>query len=114
MLSAIVGWRQSSFGMGLSLDQRNFRIDQFGFMALGFQPDIHAFAGVMLIGAVGLFGYLYTKRHTWFRLAPAWVVVLCCWIALFLSKSKASFSLAILLLVGMGTVWFLRSKNSAD
>lgn len=110
LLSAIVGWRQSSFGMGLSLDQRNFRVDQFGFMALGFQPDIHAFAGVMLIGAVGLFGYLYTKRQTWFRLVPAWVVVLCCWIALFLSKSKASFSLAVVLSVGMGTVWFLRKR----
>jgi O-antigen ligase len=109
-ISAIVGWRQSAFGMGLSLDQRNFRVDQFGFMALGFQPDIHAFAGIMLIGAVGLLGYVYAKRERWFRLASVGFSIVLCWVALFLSKSKASFALAVVLIVLMALVWLLSRR----
>lgn len=111
-ISAIVGWRQSAFGMGLSLDQRNFRVDQFGFMAIGFQPDIHAFAGIMLIGAIGLLGYVYAKRERWFRLAPVGFSILLCWVALFLSKSKASFAIAIVLTALMALVWLLRRRWS--
>jgi hypothetical protein len=107
-IAAIVSVRQSIFGFGLSPVQLNFRLDQFGFMALGFQPDIHAFAGQMLVGAIGLFGYLYYKKSILSRLALLGVVIPLCWFALFLSKSKASLGLAICMAIAMSVIWFYR------
>lgn len=107
-IAALVGVRQSIFGFGLSPVQLNFRLDQFGFMALGFQPDIHAFAGQMLIGAIGLFGYLHYQRNIWWRVILLGMVVPLCWFALFLSKSKASLGLAFCLTGVMMLLWFFR------
>ncbi len=107
-IAALVGVRQSIFGFGLSPVQLNFRLDQFGFMALGFQPDIHAFAGQMLIGAIGLFGYLYYQKNIWWRVILLGMVVPLCWFALFLSKSKASLGLAFCLTGVMVLLWFFR------
>ena len=110
-IAAIVGVRQSIFGFGLSADQMNFRLNQFGFMALGFQPDIHAFAGQMLIGAVGLFGYLYYKKSIWWRFILLTFVIPLCWFALFLSKSKASLGIAICLGLSIPVIWFYRHSK---
>ena len=112
VIAAIVGLRQSFFGIGYTAVQMLFRSEKFGFMALGFQDDIHAFAGQMLIGAIGIFGYLYSiKNHGW-RLILALGIVPLCWWALFLSKSKASFVLAVLVLLLFIIIWFFRhTKN---
>jgi len=107
ILGAIVGYRQSTYGFGLSVDQTLFRADQFGYMALGFQHDIHAFAGQMLIGSIGLFGYLYYSKNTLTRLLVLAAIPLC-WIALFLSKSKSNFALSIVCMLVIVTVWIFR------
>jgi len=112
VIAALVGWRQSAMGAGLNSSQLNFRIDGFGFMALGFQPDNHAFAAHMLLGAIGLLGYLYIAKNKWLRLLLIGAALPLCWFVLFLSKSKASFALAIFGLLIAVTVWvFRRSKN---
>jgi len=110
LIATFVGFKQSKYGMGLSLDQLNFRIDRFGYMALGFQHDIHAFAGQMLIGAIGLWGYMYyaksfTSRLFIFSCLPVF------WIALFLSKSKSNFALAIVALLFVIIIWMFRHSR---
>jgi len=110
LIAAYVGFKQSKYGMGLSLDQLNFRVDRFGYMALGFQHDIHAFAGQMLIGAIGLWGYLYYAKSIQSKL-----FILSCipvfWIALFLSKSKSNFALATICLVFIFAIWLFRRSR---
>lgn len=110
LIAAYVGFKQSKYGMGLSLDQINFRVDRFGYMALGFQHDIHAFAGQMLIGAIGLWGYLYYAKSIQSKL-----FILSCipvfWIALFLSKSKSNFTVAVISLVFIFSIWMFRRSR---
>jgi O-antigen ligase len=110
-IAALVGVRQSIFGFGLSPGQLNFRLDQFGFMALGFQPDIHAFGGQMLIGAIGLIGYLQYKKSVFWRLVLLAIVVPLCWFALFLSKSKSSLGLAVCIVIAFTVIWLFRHSN---
>jgi len=111
LISAIVGYRQSTYGMGLSLDQLNFRVDRFGYMALGFQQDIHAFAGQMLIGSIGLFGYLYYTHNKLMRIFLIFGAIPLTWIALFLSKSKSTFALSAVCLIIMAVIWFFRNSR---
>lgn len=111
IISALAGWRQSATGIGLSFDQRNFRVDQFGFVAQGFQPDMHAFGAQLLIGAIGLFGYLYFTKSVAQRLAIIGVVIPLSWIVLFLSKSRASFGFGVLALIVIAVVWWLRKSG---
>jgi O-antigen ligase len=108
VIAALVGWRQSAFGAGLSVDLQNFRLDRFGFAALGFQPDLHAFAGHMLLGVLGLLGYVYYKKSAWWRLVLIAGVIPLCWTLLFLSKSKASLALAVLCLGLLALVWMVK------
>ena len=65
-----------------------------GFAGTGFQPDIHAFAGHMLVGAVGLWGCLKGKA---FPLRPVLFAsaLTMGWIGLIVSKSRGSIMLAI-------------------
>jgi len=110
LIAAYVGFKQSKYGMGLSLEQLNFRVDRFGYMALGFQHDIHAFAGQMLIGAIGLWGYVYYTKSIQSRM-----FILSCipvfWVALFLSKSKSNFAVATLALVFIVAIWIFRRST---
>jgi hypothetical protein len=90
------GWGifQAFTGIGLSQRTLDVRPESFGFGAQGFQPDIHAFAALMLIGTFGLFGYL--KRVGKHDLAIGYACIGICWIALILSKSKATFIFAVI------------------
>ena len=108
VIAALVGWRQSAFGAGLNDSQLNFRLDRFGFMALGFQPDLHAFGAHMLLGVIGLLGYLYFKRSLSLRVAVVALVIPLCGFVLFLSKSKATFAFAVFCLLLAGIVWLCR------
>ena len=108
IVAALVGWRQSAFGAGLTDSQLNFRLDRFGFMAVGFQPDLHAFAAHMLLGVIGLLGYLYFKRSLSLRVAVVALIIPLCGFVLFLSKSKATFALAVFCLILAGVVWLCR------
>jgi hypothetical protein len=108
VIAALVGWRQSALGAGLTDSQLNFRLDRFGFMAVGFQPDLHAFGAHMLLGVIGLLGYLYFKRSLSLRVAVVALVIPLCGFVLFLSKSKATFALALFCLILAGVVWLCR------
>jgi hypothetical protein len=95
---------QSFSGFGLPPWVTQYRTNTFGFSALGFQPDIHAFAAHMLLGAVGLYGYMlfikwqHCPSNNFFSRHWHQIVVSACalsWIALILSKSRASLLFAI-------------------
>lgn len=58
ILSAAWGIMQAFTGLGLSQITRDYRPASFGFGAQGFQPDIHAFAALMLLGTVGILGFM--------------------------------------------------------
>lgn len=111
VIAALVGWRQSATGAGLNSSQLNFRLDGFGFMALGFQPDNHAFGGQLMLGAIGLLGYLYYTHNKWLRLFCVVLLLPLCWYVLFLSKSKASFALGIFGLLLAVAIWGFRHST---
>jgi O-antigen ligase len=115
VIAALVGWRQSQYAAGLTLAQLNFRSERFGFMALGFQPDIHAFGAHMLIGAIGILGYLHYKNNWQWRTFLLVTVIPLCWIVLFMSKSKSTFLVAILMLITITGAYsvhrFVRNKR---
>lgn len=95
IVSAVWGIVQSFTGVGLSQVTLEYRPASFGFGAQGFQPDIHAFAAVMLVGTVGVLGFIKQIHDR--NLALSYVCIGICCIALILSKSKASLLLALLI-----------------
>ena len=111
LLNALLGIAQSQTGRGLPWFFHFFRTDSWGFVALGFQPDLHAYAGLMLIGAFGLFSYLWSIKQG--RLITGICVLVIClsWIGLFLSKSKASLGVAVLIPVLLAVMWRFRNHR---
>jgi hypothetical protein len=95
LVSASLGIFQALTRFGLPPNTWSYRSENFGFAAQAFQPDLHAFAAHMLIGAIGLFGWIYYCNSNWKRNLSLLVCAIC-WIALILSKSRASFLLASL------------------
>lgn len=90
----LVGVLQSITGIGLSESMLNFRRDYLGFAAIGFQPDIHAYAGHMLLGAVGVWGYFRACHNRLERTLTIGVIILS-WYGLLISKSRASLIIAL-------------------
>jgi O-antigen ligase len=88
ILSASWGILQAFTGLGLSQITRDYRPASFGFGAQGFQPDIHAFAALMLLGTVGILGFVKKAQRRDVILGALCVAL--CWVALMLSKSKAT------------------------
>lgn len=94
-LSAIFGIFQSTTKFGLPPETWNHRASSFYYGANGFQPDLHAFGALMLIGSVGLLGYLcYTRSRK--KIIFLLGAVFLCWIALLLSKSRSSIMFSVL------------------
>ena len=110
IVSACWGFFQAYSSFGLSDLTRKYRQDEFGFGAEGFQPDIHAFAGHMLIGAVGLSGYLVYNASGRMRYLATFASILG-WIAIVLSKSRASLLFAVLLTIVFG-LFVLKSRRT--
>jgi O-antigen ligase len=94
IFSAAWGIFQALTGMGLFQVTLDYRQASFGYGAQGFQPDIHAFAALMLIGTVGLFSFIKKAQRSDILLGYACIAL--CWIALILSKSKATFVFAVM------------------
>lgn len=111
VIAAIVGILQSQIGIGLDPFQVRFRPDRLGFIAVGLQPDLHAYAGHMLIGALGLFGYAATVRRPAHRIALYGCVIPLSWAGLVLSKSKSSLVLALFCLLTMALIWYFRKSK---
>lgn len=93
--SAILGITQSLTGIGLSDELLGFRNDRLGYVAIGFQPDLHSYASHMLLGVLGLWGY-YLKESNALEKKYVLIAIILSWCALLLSKSRASLFLAIL------------------
>ena len=110
ILAALMGCMQAMTGFGLPIEYLNFRKDSLGFVAIGFHPDIHAYAGYLLLGAVGLWAYVFNtqnqKEKTWIYLAIAMS-----WLALVLSKSRASLALAVIACIMLLLVHFWYQKR---
>ncbi len=92
ILSALWGIFQAFTGLGLFQVTLDYRPASFGFGAQGFQPDIHAFAALMMIGTFGILGFLQKAQKRDVLLGYACIAL--CWLALILSKSKATFVFA--------------------
>lgn len=109
-ISAILGIIQALTGFGLPQNTSVYRSDFWGFGAQAFQPDIHAFAALMLLGAVGLFGFVFSDNsNNRLRKFSALVWILS-WCALVLAKSKASFifaGVATLFVIG----WYVLKRK---
>ncbi len=88
-LCASWGLIQTITKFGLPEITYNHRVTTFFHGAQGFQPDLHAFGALMLLGSIGLLGYYYyaaSSREKKFLFG----VIVFCWIALVLSKSRAA------------------------
>jgi O-antigen ligase len=94
-VSASWGVMQALSAFGLPAYTIEYRPSNLGFGAVGFQPDIHAYGAHMLIGTIGLLGYL---TQTTLSVERRWLYVLMtvCFAALILSKSRASAVLCVL------------------
>jgi hypothetical protein len=93
LASFIVAFLQAKSGKGIALDT-SFRRDSLGIAAYGFQPDLHAFAGYSLLGAIGLWGYLVysaKKIEKFF----CFIITLSSLSGLVLSKSRSGLLIAI-------------------
>jgi hypothetical protein len=112
LISATVGIVQSQTGIGLLDWQVVFRRDGLGSMAIGLQPDIHAFAAQMMLGSVGLLGFIARDAgkklglFIFLTLTPVAVV------GIILSKSKASIPLTIFFTIVLLTCWLTRRRLS--
>ncbi len=105
VIASLMGVSQAITGLGLPENLLSFRKDQLGYAVIGFQPDLHAFAGHMLLGAVGMWGYFYSGIS---KLEKKFVLltVALCWAGLVLSKSRALFLLALAAMF-VWLVWYL-------
>lgn len=102
ILAVLMGILQATTGFGLPESLLSFRKDQLGYAVIGFQPDLHAYAGHMLLGAIGLWGYFYSGLSRCERKIVALVITLS-WMGLVLSKSRALLIFAICVIF----IWFI-------
>lgn len=91
VVSGILGIVQTFTGLGVV---SRYRYDDLGVTALGFQPDLHAFGGYLLLGTIGLWGYLSGVRLSSERHIIA-LTILVSWLGLMLSKSRAHILLSL-------------------
>ena len=102
IVAAGMGIVQAITGIGLPESLLVFRKDLLGYAAIGFQPDLHAYAGHMLLGAVGLWGY-FSITHSKLERQFILCAVTLSWAGLVLSKSRALFLLAFIAMF----IWLL-------
>jgi O-antigen ligase len=103
--AALLGVAQGLTGIGLPDNLLSFRKDFLGYAVIGFQPDLHAYAGHMLLGAIGLWGYFYSDLSKLERKFILFAVTLS-WVGLILSKSRALLLIAVAVAL-IWLVWYL-------
>jgi O-antigen ligase len=111
LLAALIGLMQNRTGIGLTEAQMLFRSDKGGFTAIGFQPDIHAFAGQLMMGAIGLLGYLYNKKNLALNVFVIGVLSPFALYVMYLSKSKSNLVLSLIFLVVVALLWGFRRST---
>jgi O-antigen ligase len=105
-LSGILAMIQSKTGFGFE-NPPTFR-DIFGYAPYGFQPDLHAYAGYTLLGAVGLWGY-YSITKTKLKKIFILLVIALSWYGLMASISKSSIFFALIVSLG-GLFWWIFNR----
>lgn len=110
IVAALMGILQAVTGLGLPESLLSFRTDRLGYAVIGFQPDLHAYAGHMLLGAVGLWGYFYSGISKFEKKIILCAVALS-WIGLILSKSRALLLFALVAMVVWLMVYLWRNKR---
>lgn len=113
IVSALWSVLQSKTGLGLphSSASGNRYYQGFGFAGTGFQPDIHAFSGHMLLGVVGAWGCYFlrdTKISRWLVTAAILMGI----VGLAVSKSRGSALLACMFYL-MVAGWWLWRRDKA-
>jgi O-antigen ligase len=93
LLSVLLAGAQSQTGVGLPADKQFFRMDFLGSAAIGFHPDIHSYAGFILLGCVGLWGYFLTRKSV-LESRILLAIIMLSWLGLVLSKSRSSLLIA--------------------
>lgn len=112
LLSAFIGVIQSKTGIGLLDWQVVFRRDSLGSMALGLQPDIHAFAAQMMLGSLGLLGFLLKEKSICLRLVAFALLIPLTSLGIVLSKSKASLAISLVFFSFLIVCWLARHRLS--
>ena len=107
IVAALLGIIQSITGFGLPFALLSFRKDAIGYAAIGFQPDLHAFAAQMLLGVVGMWGYFLYSRNKLEKIFLIATFFLCSF-GLLASKSRASLFFAFLALLVLGAIYCYR------
>ncbi len=107
LIAVLLAIAQAMTGIGLPEHLLTFRKDFFGYATIGFQPDLHAFAGHMLLGAIGLIGYLKTLPKPSTERIIVQITIALCWFGLVLSKSRALLLLAIatVAILALYSIW---------
>ncbi len=108
IISALFGLLQVLTGLGTPGD-RSDRV--IGIAAKGFAPDIHAYAGHMLLGVIGLIGYFLflSKKRIENNIIVFTMVI--SWLALIFSKSRNSLLIAILVVLPLCGMWVWRKNK---
>jgi hypothetical protein len=113
IISALWSVVQSKTGLGLphSSASGNRYYQGFGFAGTGFQPDIHAFSGHMLLGVVGAWGcyFLRDVKISHWLITAAIVMGL---VGLAVSKSRGSALLACAFYVVIAGWWLWRRDKA--
>jgi O-antigen ligase len=113
IISALWSVVQSKTGLGLphSSASGNRYYQGFGFAGTGFQPDIHAFSGHMLLGVVGAWGcyFLRDVKISRWLITAAIVMGL---VGLAVSKSRGSALLACAFYVVIAGWWLWRRDKA--
>lgn len=109
LIASMVGLLQSLTGVGLPLTLLDFRRDYLGYAAIGLQPDIHAYAGHMILGALGLLGYTFFSEGRQSKLVAT--VIFLSWLGLILSKSRSTFILATLGLCLLVFIYLYKTRH---
>ena len=91
LFSGILALIQARTGLGLGYAIK----DSLGYAAMGFQPDLHAFAAYILLGVIGLWGYFVVCKSTAERIWIGFICLLSC-VGLLLSLSRATLAIAVL------------------
>lgn len=108
IIAAIWSLIQAKTGLGLphSSASGNRYYQGFGFAGTAFQPDIHAFSGHMLLGAVGALGCYFLRDAKISRWLITAAIVMG-WVGLAVSKSRGSALMACVfyLLVAGWMLW---------
>jgi len=112
IISACWGIFQAITAFGLPQYAVEYRSNTLGYSAFGFQPDIHAFAGHMLIGAIGLIGYIFLLRRSSIWLKVTLLACALSWVALLLSKSRASLVFALIFVFVVLVVIAIKKKRT--